>query len=63
MTDKVIRVIAGANMPALMEAALSAEVMDLADLASDVAQTAAEGIVDWDAQADDSEEPEFEGGL
>ena len=63
MTDKTIRVIAGANMPALMEAALSAEVMDLADLASDVVQTAAEGIVDWDAQSDDSEEPEFEDGL
>ena len=63
MTDKAIRVIAGANMPALMEAALSADIMDLAELAPDVAQTAAEGIVDWDAQADDSEEPEFEDGL
>lgn len=63
MTEKNIRVIAGANMPALMEAALSAEFMDLADLAASVAQTAAEGIVDWDAQTDDSEEPEFEDGL
>ena len=63
MTDKNIRVIAGANMPALMEAALSADIMDLAELAPDVAQTAAEGIVDWDAQDDVSEEPEFEDGL
>ena len=63
MTDKAIRVIAGANMPALMEAALSADVMDLAELGPDVAQTAVEGVVDWDAQDDDSEEPEFEDGL
>ena len=28
-----------------------------------VAQTAAEGIVDWDAHTDDSEEPDFEDGL
>ena len=63
MAEKNIRVIAGANMPALMEAALSAEFMDLADLAASVAQTAAEGIVDWDAQTDDSEEPDFEDGL
>lgn len=63
MTGKAIRVFAGANMPALMEAALSAEIMDLAELAEDVAQTAAEGIVDWDAQTDESEEPEFEDGL
>ena len=63
MTEKAIRVIAGANMPALMEAALSAEIMDLAELAEDVAQTAVEGVVDWDAQTDDSEEPDFEDGL
>jgi len=63
MTDKAIRVIAGANMPALMEAALSADIMDLAELADDVAQTAVEGVVDWDAQDDDTEEPEFEDGL
>lgn len=63
MTDKSIRVIAGANMPALMEAALSAEIMELDELAADVAQTAAEGIVDWDAPADEGEEPGFEDGL
>jgi len=62
-TEKDIRVIAGANMPALMEAALSAEDMDLVELAADVAQTAVEGVVDWDAQDDDSEEPDFEDGL
>ena len=63
MTDKAIRVIAGTNMPMLMEAALSAEFMDLAELAADVTQTAHEGVVDWDAQDDDSEEPDFEDGL
>ena len=45
LTDKAIRVIAGANMPALMEAAMSADIMDLAELAEDVVKTAAEGIV------------------
>lgn len=64
MPEKAIRVIAGANMPALMEAALSADDMDLAELGPDVAQTAVEGVVDWDAQDDDSDEaPEFEDGL
>lgn len=63
MTDKAIRVIAGANMPALMGAALSASFMDLAELAADTTQNAIEGIVDWDAQDEDSEEPEFEDGL
>ena len=63
MTDKAIRVIAGANMPALMGAALSAGFMDLADLAADTTQTAIEGIVDWDAPAEAEEEPDFEDGL
>ena len=63
MTDKAIRVIAGANMPALMGAALSASFMDLAELAAETTQSAIEGIVDWDAQDEDSEEPEFEDGL
>lgn len=63
LTGKAIRVIAGANMPAMMEAALSAEIMGLDELAADVAQSAAEGIMDWDAQADDDQEPEFEDGL
>lgn len=62
-TEKAIRVIAGANMPMLMEAAMSADMMDLAELAADVAQVAVEGVVDWDAQDDDSEEPDFEDGL
>ena len=63
ITDKAIRVIAGTNMPMLMEAAMSADVMALAELAADVTEVAAEGIVDWDAQDDDSEEPDFEDGL
>ena len=63
MPEKAIRVIAGANMPALMEAALSADIMELAELGPDVAQCAVEGVVDWDTQDDDSEEPEFEDGL
>lgn len=52
MPEKNIRVIAGANMSAMMEAVLSAGVLDLDDLAGDVARTAVEGIVDWDSQVD-----------
>ncbi len=63
LTDKAIRVMAGANMPAMIEAAFSSGDMDLAELAEDVAQNAVEGVIDWDAQDDDSEEPEFEDGL
>ena len=62
-TDKEVRVLAGANMPALMEAAFSSDSMNLAELAADVLQTGKEGFMDWDVQSDDSEEPEFEGGL
>lgn len=62
-TGKDVRVVAGANMPALMEAAFSSESMGLAELAADVLQTGVEGFMDWDAQSDDSEEPDFEGGL
>lgn len=62
-TEKEVRVVAGANMPALMEAAFSSDSMNLAELAADVLQTGVEGFMDWDAQSDDSEEPEFEGGL
>lgn len=62
-TGKDLRVVAGANMPALMEAAFSSDSMNLAELAADVLQTGVEGFMDWDAQSADSEEPEFEGGL
>lgn len=62
-TGKDIRVVAGTNMPALMEAAFSSDSMSLAELAADVVTTGAEGVMDWDAQTEDSEEPEFEGGL
>ena len=62
-TGKDVRVVAGANMPALMEAAFSSDSMGLAELAADVLQTGGEGFMDWDAQSDDSEEPDFEGGL
>lgn len=63
-TGKDIRVMAGTNMPALMEAAFSSDSMNLAELAADVLQTGKEGFMDWDVQSDDSdEEPEFEGGL
>ena len=62
-TGKDVRVVAGANMPALMEAAFSSDSMGLAELAADVLQTGVEGFMDWDAQSDDSEEPDFEGGL
>jgi len=63
LPEKQIRVVAGANMPALMEAAFSSDSMDLAELTADVVQTGVEGFVDWDAQTEAEEEPDFEGGL
>lgn len=63
MTDKQIRVVAGANMPALVEAAFSSDGMDLAELTADAVQTGVEGFVDWDAQSEEEAEPEFEDGL
>ena len=50
-------------MPALMEAAFSSDSMNLAELTATVVQTGVEGLVDWDAQTEAEEEPDFEGGL
>lgn len=63
LSEKMIRVVAGANMPALMEAAFSSDSMGLTELAADVVQTGVEGFVDWDVQSAAEEEPDFEGGL
>lgn len=63
LPEKQIRVVAGANMPALMEAAFSSDSMNLAELTATVVQTGVEGLVDWDAQTEAEEEPDFEGGL
>ena len=63
LTDKQIRVVAGANMPALVEAAFSSDSMDLVELTEDAVQTGVEGFVDWDAQSEEESEPEFEDGL
>ena len=37
--------------------------MNLAELTATVVQTGVEGLVDWDAQTEAEEEPDFEGGL
>lgn len=63
LADKQIRVVAGANMPALVEAAFSSDSMDLVELTEDAVQTGVEGFVDWDAQSEEESEPEFEDGL
>lgn len=63
LTDKQIRVVVGANMPALVEAAFSSDSMDLVELTEDAVQTGVEGFVDWDAQSEEESEPEFEDGL
>ncbi len=64
ITDKAIRVIAGANMPAIIEAAFSCGDSELAELADTVVGSGVEGFVDLDALGgDDEEEPDFGEGL
>lgn len=63
LPEKEIRIVAGVNMPALMEAAFSSDSMGLAELAGTVMQTAMDGFVDWDAPAEEEAEADFEGGL
>ena len=57
-TGKRMRVVAGANMPAVVEAAFSSGDMDLDELTADVIQTGTEGFVDLDALGAGEEEAE-----
>ena len=55
MTDKKIRVISGANLPAIMDAAFSAgDSDDVDELAAQVFESGIEGFVDFDRTEDDA---------
>lgn len=63
-TDKSIRVIAGINMPGLVEAVFSRPMYTAEQLAAAVGNAARAGVSDLDAlAAEDDGEPEFEDGL
>lgn len=63
MSGKHIRLIAGTNMPVVVEAVFSRMAAGLDDLASMAAAAGANGVVDFDQLGNDEEEPQFEGGL
>lgn len=63
MSKKRIRLIAGTNMPAAVEAVFSRMTTGLDDLASMAAAAGAKGVVDFDHLGNDEEEPQFEDGL
>ena len=57
MTDKKIRVVAGANLPAVMDAAFSAaDSDDVDELAAQAFESGVEGVVDFDRTEDDDED-------
>ena len=57
MADKKIRVVAGVNLPAVMEAAFSAgDCDDVDELAAQVFESGVEGVVDFDRTEDDDED-------
>lgn len=63
---KQLRVVAGANMPAIVEAAFSSGDMELDELTADVIQTGKEGFVDLDSlggEDDEGAEPDFDDGI
>lgn len=62
-TDKKLKVVAGVNMAALVEAVFSRPMYSLDELAAALLTAGRDGIVDLDSLAEGSEEPEFEGGL
>lgn len=61
--DLKIRVLAGVNMAALVEAVFSRPMYGLEELAAAVAQAGKEGIKDLDGLGSGEETPEFEDGL
>lgn len=61
--DRKIKVIAGVNMAALVEAVFSRPLYDLEELAAAIIQSGKVGLVDLDHLECDDEELEFEEGL
>ncbi|GLC78617.1 PTS sugar transporter subunit IIA domain-containing protein [Lacrimispora brassicae] len=61
--DRKIKVIAGVNMAALVEAVFSRPLYDLEGLAAAVIQSGKDGLADLDHLERDGGEPEFEDGL
>lgn len=61
--EKKLRVIAGANMPAVVEAVFSRALYDLDQLADAVLVAGSQGVRDLEKLEDEAEEPEFEDGL
>lgn len=60
LTDKKIRVIAGANLPAIMDAAFSCgDCDDVDELAEQAFNSGVEGVVDFDRAEEGDEEPDF----
>lgn len=62
-TDKRIKVIAGVNMAALVEAVFSRPMYGLDELAAALLAAGREGLRDLDALDSEEEAPEFEDGL
>lgn len=62
-TDKKLKVVAGVNMAALVEAVFSRPMYTLDELAAALLTAGRDGITDLDSLAEGGEEPEFEGGL
>lgn len=63
MTDKNIRVLAGINMPAAVEAVFSRGFASFKELVPMVISAGASGILDLDGLESDREEPAFEDGV
>ena len=63
LPEKQIRVVSGANLPCMVEAAFSSSFMGLDELTADVIENGKENFIDFDHMADDSEEPDFGEGL
>lgn len=62
-TDKTIKVIAGVNMAALVEAVFSRPMYGLNELAASLLTAGQDGFKDLDGLDNGEEEPEFEDGL
>lgn len=63
LSEKNIRLIAGLNMPALVEAVFSRGMSDLDHLADMVKTAGVNGVVDFSALSNEEETVEFDGGL
>lgn len=63
IADKHIKVMAGVNMAALVEATFSRNFASLDELAELVEQAGTAGIADMDTMSQECGEPEFEDGL